>query len=96
MTGKINDQEKYGGLSQNPPNYPGHEFTGGRPFKFFFRGQQIFNRNFCFLLLVKEVISIYSYFNLSKLFYTCTDYDRALIIIFKLCTYTTVFQLTRG
>ena len=28
---------------------------------FFFRGQNIFNRNFCFLLLVKEVISIYSY-----------------------------------
>jgi len=36
MTGKINDREKYGGLSQNPPNYPGHVFTGGRPFKFFF------------------------------------------------------------
>ena len=55
MTGKINDRENYGGLSQNPPNYPGHVFTGGRPFKFFFRGQQIFNRNFCFCYLLKKL-----------------------------------------
>ena len=55
VTGKINDREKYGGLSQNPPNYPGHVFTGGRLFKFFFRGQQIFNRNFCFCYLLKNL-----------------------------------------
>ena len=61
VTGKINDREKYGGLSQNPPNYPGHVFTGGRPFKFFFQRSTNFQPKFLFLLLVKEVISIYSY-----------------------------------
>ena len=35
-TGEIFDREKYGGILQNPPHYPGHSFTSlsGQPFNF--------------------------------------------------------------
>ena len=33
-TGKIFDREKYGGILQNPPHYPGRLFTSDQPFNF--------------------------------------------------------------
>ena len=31
-TGEIFDREKYGGILQNPPHYPGRLLTGDQPF----------------------------------------------------------------
>ncbi len=34
MAGQISDREKYGGILQNPPHYPGRLFTSDQPFIF--------------------------------------------------------------
>lgn len=33
-TGKNKYREKYGGIPQNPPHYPGRKFTSDQPFNF--------------------------------------------------------------
>jgi hypothetical protein len=33
-TGKNKNREKYGGIPQNPPYYPGRKFTSDQPFNF--------------------------------------------------------------
>jgi hypothetical protein len=33
-SGFINDREKYGGIPQNPPHYPGRKFTSDQLFNF--------------------------------------------------------------
>ena len=33
-TGKNKNQEKYGEIAQNPPHYPGRNFTSAKPFNF--------------------------------------------------------------
>jgi hypothetical protein len=33
-TGENKNREKYGGIPQNPPHYPGRKFTSDQPFNF--------------------------------------------------------------
>ena len=33
-TGKNKNREKYGEIAQNPPHYPGRNFTSAKPFNF--------------------------------------------------------------
>ena len=62
MAGKINDREKYGGIFENPPHYPGHEFTSGRPLKFFSEVNKFSTEIlvFCYLLNLKKLFAVTS------------------------------------
>ena len=42
-TGEIFDREKYGGILQNPPHYPGRFFTSDQPFIFKIQKLRIFS-----------------------------------------------------